>query len=422
MNNRKILYQILIIFLIFFLMISNSLQIKAVESSLVEDEEVNVNDIQREVIETSTNNKELILESRIALIFDRASGRILYEKNGNKQTPMASTTKIMTAIVVLENANLNDIVTIDSKAAGTGGSRLGLKKNDKITVNDLLYGLLLRSGNDAAVALAKYVGGSIDEFANMMNIKAKELGLSNSHFVVPHGLDNDEHYTTAYELAKMADYALKIEKFKEIVSTKVTTIYINGYARSINNTNQLLGSIAGVYGVKTGFTNGAGRCLVCSCKRGDLDIITVIIGANTTKQRTTDTLKLIEYAYKNFEIINIKELINNKFEQWKSINQNRIYVNKGGENHVELNLENINYDNMAVRKKDIDKIDIQVNCIFYLEAPINKNKILGNLKLNINNQEIDTLDIFTSEEIKKKSIQDYMIQFINILIDNELTL
>ena len=279
MNNRKILYQILIIFLIFFLMISNSLQIKAVESSLVEDEEVNVNDIQREVIETSTNNKELILESRIALIFDRASGRILYEKNGNKQTPMASTTKIMTAIVVLENANLNDIVTIDSKAAGTGGSRLGLKKNDKITVNDLLYGLLLRSGNDAAVALAKYVGGSIDEFANMMNIKAKELGLSNSHFVVPHGLDNDEHYTTAYELAKMADYALKIEKFKEIVSTKVTTIYINGYARSINNTNQLLGSIAGVYGVKTGFTNGAGRCLVCSCKRGDLDIITVIIGA-----------------------------------------------------------------------------------------------------------------------------------------------
>lgn len=422
MNNRKILYQILIIFLIFFLMISNSLQIKAVESSLVEDEEVNVNDIQREVIETSTNNKELILESRIALIFDRASGRILYEKNGNKQTPMASTTKIMTAIVVLENANLNDIVTIDSKAAGTEGSRLGLKKNDKITVNDLLYGLLLRSGNDAAVALAKYVGGSIDEFANMMNIKAKELGLSNSHFVVPHGLDNDEHYTTAYELAKMADYALKIEKFKEIVSTKVTTIYINGYARSINNTNQLLGSIAGVYGVKTGFTNGAGRCLVCSCKRGDLDIITVIIGANTTKQRTTDTLKLIEYAYKNFEIINIKELINNKFEQWKSINQNRIYVNKGGENHVELNLENINYDNMAVRKKDIDKIDIQVNCIFYLEAPINKNKILGNLKLNINNQEIDTLDIFTSEEIKKKSIQDYMIQFINILIDNELTL
>ena len=422
MNNRKILYQILIIFLIFFLMISNSLQIKAVESSLVEDEEVNVNDIQREVIETSTNNEELILESRIALIFDRASGRILYEKNGNKQTPMASTTKIMTAIVVLENANLNDIVTIDSKAAGTGGSRLGLKKNDKITVNDLLYGLLLRSGNDAAVALAKYVGGSIDEFANMMNIKAKELGLSNSHFVVPHGLDNDEHYTTAYELAKMADYALKIEKFKEIVSTKVTTIYINGYARSINNTNQLLGSIAGVYGVKTGFTNGAGRCLVCSCKRGDLDIITVIIGANTTKQRTTDTLKLIEYAYKNFEIINIKELINNKFEQWKSINQNRIYVNKGGKNHVELNLENIDYDNMAVRKKDIDKIDIQVNCIFYLEAPINKNKILGNLKLNINNQEIDTLDIFTSEEIKKKSIQDYMIQFINILIDNELTL
>ena len=150
MNNRKIIYQILIMFIIFFLMISNSLQIKAVESSLVEDEEVDLGDIQRELIETSAETEELNLDSRIALIYDRASGRILYEKNGNKQTPMASTTKIITAIVVLENANLKDIVTIDSKAAGIGGSRLGLKKNDKITVNDLLYGLMLRSGNDAA--------------------------------------------------------------------------------------------------------------------------------------------------------------------------------------------------------------------------------------------------------------------------------
>ena len=148
------------------------------------------------------DTEEIDITSRIALIYDRASGKILYEKNGNKQTPMASTTKIMTAIVVLENSNLKDTVTIDSKSAGIGGSRLGLKKNDKITVNDLLYGLMLRSGNDAAIALATYVGGSVEGFAEMMNKKAQELGLTNSHFVVPHGLDNDGHYTTAFELAK----------------------------------------------------------------------------------------------------------------------------------------------------------------------------------------------------------------------------
>ena len=419
MNNRKIIYQILIMFIIFFLMISNSLQIKAVESSLVEDEEVDLGDIQKELIEASAETEELNLDSRIALIYDRASGRILYEKNGNKQTPMASTTKIMTAIVVLENANLKDTVTIDSKAAGIGGSRLGLKKNDKITVNDLLYGLMLRSGNDAAIALATYVGGSTEGFAEMMNNEAKELGLTNSHFVVPHGLDNEGHYTTAYELAKMADYALKIDKFKEIVSTKSTIIYINGYSKTINNTNQLLGSVAGVYGVKTGFTNGAGRCLVGSCKRDDLDIITVIIGANTTKQRTADTIKLIQYAYKNFEVINIKEIINKKFEQWQAINQGRIYVNKGIRNHVELYLEEIKYENMAVRKEDVDKIEIEVNCIFYLEAPVDKKQIIGNLKVNLNYEEMENLDIYANEEIRKKNILDYMFEFMDILINEQ---
>ena len=172
---------------------TNSLNIINENNINIEDDvDVDIEEIEK-TIETSNNPEELDLNSRIALIYDRASGNILFEKNGKKQTPMASTTKIMTAIVVLENANLKDTVTIDSKAAGTGGSRLGLKKNDKITVNDLLYGLMLRSGNDAAVALAIHVGGSIDGFAQMMNDKAKEMGLMNSHFVVPHGLDNAEH-------------------------------------------------------------------------------------------------------------------------------------------------------------------------------------------------------------------------------------
>ena len=426
MRFKRLINKLLIILVIFILFISNTIIVNGVENIIgnnvsgsneilsEEDELVDLGEIQKEIIETSVEPDEISLDSRIALIYDRASGRILYEKNGNKQTPMASTTKIMTAIVVLENANLTDVVTINSKAAGTGGSRLGLKKNDKITVNDLLYGLMLRSGNDAAIALATHVGGSVEGFAEMMNNKAKELGLVNSHFVVPHGLDNDGHYTTAYELAKIADYALNIDKFKEIVSTRNTTIYINGYAKAINNTNQLLGSVSGVYGVKTGFTNGAGRCLVTACKRDDLDVITVIIGANTTKQRTSDTIKLIQYAYNNFEIVNIKEIINNKFEQWREINEGRIYVNKGIKNQLELYLEEMEFETMAVEKENVDKIDIEVNSIFYLEAPVAKHQIIGNLQVIVNNEKIDILNIYAIEEIRKKEMKDYLLEFLEV--------
>ena len=392
---------------------ATGLSIEEVNIEEIDDEEVNVKQIE-ETIQTSSSVEDIQIDSRIALIYDRASDRILYEKNGNKQTSMASTTKIMTAIVVLENANLKDVVTIDAKAAGTGGSRLEIKKNDKITVNDLLYGLMLRSGNDAAVALANYVGGSIEGFAEMMNNKSEEMGLKNSHFIVPHGLDNEGHYTTAYELAKMADYALKIDKFKEIVSTKSTTITINGYPRTITNTNQLLGSVSGVYGVKTGFTNGAGRCLVSACKREDLDIITVIIGADTSNQRTADTIKLIKYANEKFDMVNVQEIIEKKFNLWRDINEGRIYVNKGVKNEVELYLDEFPYKTMAVEKDKIDTIDIEINSLFYLESPVNEKQVIGNAKIMIDGEVLKVLDIYNKDEIRKKDVKDYFIEFMDV--------
>ena len=361
--------------------------------------------------------EELELNARIALIYDRASGRVLYEKNGDKQTPMASTTKIMTAIVVLENTNLKDIVTIDSKSASIGGSRLGLKKDDKVTINDLLYGLMLRSGNDAASALAIYVGGSIQNFADMMNNKAEELGLTNSHFVVPHGLDDEGHYTTAHELAKITDYALKNETFKKVVSTSNTTISINGNLKQINNTNKLLNSVSGVYGVKTGFTNGAGRCLVTAWEKNDMDIITVIIGADTNNLRTTDTKKLIEYVEKNYELVNIKEIIEEEFEKWKKINSGRIFVEKGSKNSVELLLEEMNFENMIINKTDINKIDIKTDMLYSLKAPVKQNEIIGTLEVLVDGENISTLEIYNKEEIRKKEIIDYLTEFM-VLIQN----
>ncbi len=398
--------------IIFIVILANNICFANID----DDEVIDINEIKKETIEAvSKNTEELKLNSKIGLIFDRNSKTILYEKNGLKQVPMASTTKIMTAIVVLENANLDDIVTISKKAAGTGGSRLGLKTNDKITVHDLLYGLMLKSGNDAAVALAEHVGGGIDGFAELMNKKASEMGLVNSHFVTPHGLDQEKHYTTAYELACMADYALNIPKFREIVGSKKYNITINARSSLIGNTNELLGNLYGVYGVKTGFTNGAGRCLVTACKRDDIDIITVVLSANTKKERTLDSVKLIEYANKNYDVINIEEKIKEKFNNWKQLNEKRIYINKAKTQNINLQIEDLKYSKMAVNKKDIDKINIEINSLYYLEAPVYENQIIGNVKVKIGDETIAILNIYNKELIHKKDIFDYFIDFLSFV-------
>ncbi len=398
-------------------LLATILTINNVSYANIDDNEIiDINEIKRETIETvAKTTEEPKLNARVGLIFDRNSKTILYEKNGLKQVPMASTTKIMTTIVVLENSNLNDIVTISKKSAGTGGSRLGLKANDKITVHDLLYGLMLKSGNDAAVALAEHVGGGIEGFVDLMNKKASEMGLVNSHFVTPHGLDQDKHYTTAYELACMADYALNIPKFKEIVNSKSYNITINARSSLIGNTNELLGSLNGVYGVKTGFTNGAGRCLVTACKRDDLDIITVVLGADTKKIRTLDSIKLIEYAYKNYEVIDIEKNIKEQFENWKYLNEKRIYINKAKQKNINLEIENLDYSKIAVKKTEIDNVKIEINSLYYLEAPVEEGKIIGNAKVQINEKTIANLNIKNNQTIEKKGIFDYFIEFLLLI-------
>ena len=189
-------------------------------------------DVNAEIVETATQTNDTLdsssINSRSCIIYDRNSHMVLYGKNETKQVKMASTTKIMTSLIIIEKCNLSETIEISKKAAGTGGSRLGLKTGDKITIKDLLYGLMLCSGNDAAVALAEYAGGDIQGFAELMNNKAHELGLTNTHYESPHGLDSDGHYTTAYELAVLTDYALKNETFASIVGTKNYTVTING--------------------------------------------------------------------------------------------------------------------------------------------------------------------------------------------------
>ena len=367
-------------------------------------EEVVIEEDEKNEIEASaSSDTKPTINSRRYAVYDRLSGRCIYGKDENKQTAMASTTKIMSAVIIVENCNLEDIVTVTEKAAGVGGSRLGLHTDDKISVNDLLYGLMLRSGNDAAVALAIHTAGSVEEFANLMNQKAEVLGLTNTHFVTPHGLDNSEHYTTAYELAKITDYALKNETIAKIVKTKTTTISINGNPMQINNTNELLGNVEGVYGVKTGFTNNAGRCLVTSVKRGDMDLIIVVLGADTRKDRASDSMKLIEYAFKKFHMVNLEEIIKREFEMWKQINQNRIYVDKAA-NSLELKLEEIKIKSLATDEEPT----IEISAVSYLEAPILENTRIGTVTVKVGDELIEEIEIKAGKEVKKRGIIDYI--------------
>lgn len=375
-----------------------------------ESDVVEIKDIG-EIIETATEVTEKPkINSKYAVVLDRQSKAVLYGKNEKDKTKMASTTKIMTSLIVIENTNLNNIVEVSAKAAGTGGSRLKLKAGDKISVRDLLYGLMLRSGNDAAVALAEYVAGSVPEFANLMNQKAEELGLLNTHFETPHGLDSDNHYTTAYELAILTDYALNNKVFANIVKTKSCNITINGYERTINNTNELLGNLNGVYGVKTGFTNGAGRCLVTSIKRGDLDVICVVLGADTKKIRTADSVKLIEYTFNNFENENIRMKIEEEFNNWKKINAGRINIEKGTKNSINIELEEYDLKNYPIRKNTQNQILVEVNANLNLIAPIEVNTKIGEVTVYYDNHIILRIDILTKEEIKKKSIIQYILE------------
>lgn len=369
-----------------------------------------------EAIEEAKQEQEPIIYSKSAVIYDRSSKTILWGKNENEKVPMASTTKIMTAIVMLEklgDKNLNKEVIVCKEAANMGGSRLGLHTNDKITYNDLLYGLMLCSGNDAATQIAISIAGSIEEFAELMNNKAKELNLENTHFLTPHGLDQDGHYTTAVELAKITDYALNIPKIAEAVKQKEYSITINGYKKVITNTNELLGNLEGVNGVKTGFTNLAGRCLVTSVNRNGFEIITIVLGADTKKIRTKDSIKLIEYAYKNYKLINIEELVLEEYTSWCEINENRIKINKGIKEEVQSYIEKIKYINFPIKDNDIIIIESIVNTEF--EAPLKANTEIGKITIKKNDDIIDEILIKTKNVIRKKQPKDYIYEIIQLL-------
>lgn len=414
MIQKNNIIKILSLFLITLLVFSS---FPIYSNNLNQEENSNISDEIKTILteETSSNMdaSTLNLNSRSSVVIDRLSKNILYGKNENNKVKMASTTKIMTAIVVLENSSLDTTVEASKKAAGTGGSRLGLKTGDKITIRDLMYGLMLCSGNDAAVCLAESIGGSIEGFAELMNAKAQELGLSNSHFESPHGLDSDGHYTTAYELAVLSDYALKNSTFLSIVGTKNYTVIINGSPKNLSNTNELLGNLDGVYGIKTGFTNGANRCLVTACKRGDMDIICVVLGADTKNFRTKDSIKLIEYSFKNFTYFNIKDFVDKSISDWQNNNPNFFSIEKGDSNKLEIKIDSCLKETpiIPVKKDLVPTIEANISLEPYLKAPVNQDDWIGQLNVTSQDTNIAEFNLFCNKTIRKNTITDYMFSF-----------
>ena len=404
---KKFVYKILVLFFILSFGISNF--------SFCDDIDDEIVDVNAEISSYNKSIKEIKIpeiNSRSSVVIDRNTNTILYGKNENTRRKMASTTKIMTAIIIIENCNLDETIEISKKAAGTGGSRLGLKTGDKITIRDLLYGLMLRSGNDAAVALAEHTSGNVENFTELMNQKSVNLGLTNTHFETPHGLDSDEHYTTAYELAILSNYALNNKIFVQIVGTKSYTVTINGYPKQLSNTNELLGNFNGIYGIKTGFTNGANRCLVTACKRGNMDIICVVLGADTKKFRTQDSIKLINYIFDNFQPVDIKKLIDTDFENWKKDNLNKIVVNKATTQNINLRIENIENLTIPIRKDLINSITITIDFPLYLESPVSANSKLGNINVLVRDYLNLNYSIYNSSKIKHKSWDDYLVEIL----------
>ena len=229
----------------------------------------------------TANAGALSLSAESAILIDADSGRVLYQKNAFVRLPMASTTKIMTALVAIESGNIDRAVKIDNRARGVEGSSIYLADGEVLSMRDLVYALLLASANDAAAAIAFEISGSIEDFAILMNQKADELGLTSTHFVNPHGLRAEEHYTTAYDLAKITAEALKNEIFLEICSSKTKKIplNVNEGTRYLTNHNKLLRSYNGCIGVKTGFTKKSGRCLVSGAEKNGLSFIAVTLNA-----------------------------------------------------------------------------------------------------------------------------------------------
>lgn len=339
--------------------------------------------------------ERLILSGESYILIDGDTGRVLMEENAHKKMPMASTTKIMTALVALEKGNLNDRIRIDDDSVGVEGSSIYLKKGEIITLKDLIYGLMLRSGNDAAVAIGIHIGGTTEEFVNLMNSKAKSIGALNTSFANPNGLNDENHYSTAYDMALITKEAFKHDVFAEIVNSKSYTSNRNEN-NYFYNKNKTLWEYEGGSGVKTGYTMASGRCLVSSASRNGLNLISVSLNA---RDWFNDNYKLFDYGFERYK----SYLIFDKGQFMK-----KIKVSKANREYVNLIAENTLF--YPLKEGENDKIKIDIQSLEDIELPISKGDVLGSVSVYLDGKLISRENLISKDTIDKEG-------FINRLLN-----
>ena len=314
-----------------------------------------------------------------------ADGEIIWSKNADEKLPMASTTKIMTALVAIENGDISKEVKVNRKACGVEGSSVYLTAGEILTLEDLLYALMLESANDAASAIACEVAGSVEEFAVMMNDTAARLGLADTHFVNPHGLDDPNHYTTAEDLAKLTDYALKNETFATIVSTYKKTIPLHGDegVRMLLNHNKLLKRYDDVIGVKTGFTKRSGRCLVSAAERNGLTVVAVTLNA---PDDWNDHRNMQEYGFSQYSHQILAEPGQYQVE---------IACPTAPDGKLILS----NRDELSVCLKNNAEITRAVEAPHYVFPPVHEGDVLGKVVFSCNGREIGSVPLYASSSV-----------------------
>ena len=339
-----------------------------------------------------SNINVFAISARSAVVMDIASGRILYSHNKDEKRGMASTTKIMTALCAIEHGNLEKIVTVSSTASGVEGSSMYLAQGEKLTLSDLVYGLMLVSGNDAATAIAETVSGSVEKFAKLMNDKAAEIGAFNTSFTNPHGLSDENHFTTAHDLAKITAYAMLNPMFCKIVSTKSKKMSANenGYARHLVNHNKLLNMYNGCIGVKTGFTKATGRCLVSAAERNGLKLVCVTLNDPDDWRDHTDLLNSAFNSYSPYKI--------------KSANEPAATADvKGGvSDTVELICKNDII--IPIKQGEENRISVKVQPFEDLTAPIIQGDVVGTVTASIDDELCGEFPLIAKSTVDEKKV------------------
>lgn len=342
---------------------------------------------------------EIDISAQSGILMDAASGRVLYSFNSQEKLPMASTTKIMTALVAIENGYMEDIIKIKREWTGVEGSSIYLYEDEEISKKDLLYGLMLRSGNDAAVAIANYIGGDIDSFVEMMNNRSKKIGAINTNFVNPHGLEDNNHYTTAYDLALITKEALKLNTFREIVKTK-TWVANRDKNNYFYNKNKTIWQYDGGDGIKTGYTQNSGRCLVSSATRKGMQLIAVVLN---DRNWFNDCYKLLDFGFDNYS----PYIVYDKSQLIKSLN-----VVKGNKDYVPIITEDVCI--LPLKEEEKKNVKVVINLPEELEAPISKGDKVGRIEVYLNGEIINTIDLITKYEVKKINLFERLFKGLNI--------